>query len=793
MIVRMSHPVPLLATSSRPARHCARLALLLAICVVAGPAAAADDPQAGLPGGEYAQRVLPLLTKYCSDCHAGAGAEAGIDVTKYDTAGSILADREAWGRIAVMLDFGGMPPDEQPQPTADERKLLGEWINGMLALDCTQVRDPGRVTIRRLNRAEYDNTIRDLVGLDLKLARDFPSDDVGEGFDNIADVLSLPPLLLEKYLSAAEQVAESAINASRPPGGKQRRTRGELAAEGGAALQAGGDHQLYSNGSVSAEFEFPRDGRYVLRVEAGAQQAGDELAKVQFRLDGEAVHVAEVRGTMDRMEMYELVRPVSQGKQRFSAAFINDYYNPSAANPADRDRNLAIRALEVEGPVDQRPEELSASHRRIVIATPDGGRSPQDAARQVLSRFATRAFRRPASDDEVQRLVRLFSQVMERGDSYERAIQVAVAATLVSPHFLYRIEDDPPAGGPPIRRLNDYELASRLSYFLWSSMPDQQLMELAERGELQRPEVLAEQVRRMLQDSKAEALVENFGGQWLNLRNLQELTPDPEQFPDFDAALRGDMQRETELLFLAVLREDRSILDFLTADFTHVNQRLARHYGIPGIQGEDFQRVPLPAGQRVGLLTQASILTLTSNPTRTSPVKRGKWILDNILGTPPPDPPPNVPALDEVRGAPADATVREQLVLHRENPVCASCHVQMDELGFALENFDPIGRWRDGDRGKPIDASGVLPGGEAFDGALELVEVLRGRQQAFAEAFSAKLLTYALGRGLEYYDQCAIESIVDQLDDKDFRFSALVLAIVTSSPFRERRVEGGKL
>jgi hypothetical protein len=393
--------------------------------------------------------------------------------------------------------------------------------------------------------------------------------------------------------------------------------------------------------------------------------------------------------------------------------------------------------------------------------------------------------------DEVDRLVRLADSVLDQRGSFEQAIQTAVAAVLVSPHFLFRIEDDGAAyAASPVRELNGYELASRLSYFLWSSMPDDELFTLAGRGELHDEAVLAQQVRRMIADPKSAALVENFAGQWLNLRNLDEATPDPKQFPGFDADLKHAMRRETELLFDAVMREDRRILEFLIADFTFVNERLAKHYGIDGVTGERFQQIRLPADQRVGLLTQASILTLTSNPTRTSAVKRGKWIMENILGTPPPDPPANVPGLEETQQAKPDATLREQLVLHRQNAVCASCHIQMDELGFGFENFDPVGRWRVEDDGKPIDSAGELPSGERFRGPIELVRILSQRERAFAEALTRKMLTYALGRGLQYYDQCAVEAIVQRMDQNDFRFSSLVLGIVTSEPFRMRRTQG---
>ncbi len=777
-----------------PAHRIAVLAapfVILALTLAASTRGGDQAPEAPFRPEDFSRRIQPLLHRYCLECHGAKKQEAEIDLSRFGTIDDILAQRETWSKISEMVEFGAMPPDEKPQLAQSERDLLVAWVNSVLSLDCSQIREPGRVTIRRLNRAEYDNTIRDLTGLVLNLARDFPSDDVGEGFDNIGDVLSLPPLLFEKYMDAAEEIAGQAIRADAASGRKQHLERRDLAAAGSAELSDYGVYRLVSSGSVSGEFTFERDGQYVLRAEAGAQQAGDEKAKMEFTLDGRRVNVSDVGASFDRMEFYEFTTRVTAGKHRLAAGFINDYYNPDATDPKDRDRNLAIRSLEVLGPVDWRPEDLPESHRRIVIATPGEGRSPQAAARQVLEHFATRAFRRPVESDEVDRLAGLVDGVMKRGETYERGIQVAVAAVLVSPHFLFRIEDDRSRGDSSgIRELDDYELASRLSYFLWSSMPDEELFELASRGELKKDGTLAAQVRRMLHDPKSAALVENFAGQWLNLRTLDEVTPDPDQFPDFDADLKRAMRRETELLFATVMREDRSILDFLTADFTFVNERLARHYGLSGIRGDEFQRVKLPASQRVGLLTQASVLTLTSNPTRTSAVKRGKWIMENILGTPPPDPPPNVPALEETAQAKPGATLREQLVLHRQNPVCASCHIQMDELGFGFENFDALGRWRDQEKGKPIDAAGELPGGERFNGPIELVGILSQRDKAFAEALAHKMLTYALGRGLEYYDQCAIDKIVQQMEQNEYRLSSLVSGIVLSEPFRMRRTQG---
>lgn len=774
--------------------HLAVFSVMTAL--LAGPSFALADSPLTDPQSQaqmLTEQIQPLLQQYCGDCHSPDYAAGEVDVSLFKSVEAALELRAFTTKVSEILHFGAMPPDDAAQPTEAERKLLVSWFNAVLTVDCDQVRDPGRVTIRRLNRPEYNNTIRDLTGLELDLAADFPSDDVGEGFDNIGDVLSLPPLLMEKYLDAAFVVAELVANVESIQVPHQRRERGDLTAVGAVRLREGRHYFFTSHGVLSGEFTIERDGDYVLRIETGAEQAGGELAKVEFSIDGQRVHVAEVKAPVDRMEVQEFPIRLEAGKRRFSAAFINDYYNPSADDPGDRDRNLAVRALEIVGPVDPSQQQQTLEGNHVLIAMPGGDLSPREAARRILERFAFRAFRRPVQADEVDRLVSLVGQALDRGRSFEEAIQVGIAATLVSPHFLFRVEDDRVADpAESIRELNDFELAARLSYFLWSSMPDDELFQLAGEGRLRQPSVLEAQVRRMIADPKSASLVENFAGQWLNLRNLEEVSPDPTRFPSFDTELKRAMRRETELLFKTVMREDRSVAEFLTADFTFVNQQLAEHYGIEGVEGDDFQQVALPADQRAGLLTQASILTLTSNPTRTSAVKRGLWIMENILGTPPPDPPPNVPELEEAQEASQAATLREQLVMHRENAVCASCHIQMDELGFGFENFDPIGRWRTEDGGHPVDSSGELPDGQSFQGPIELVAILSQRNHDFAKVLAGKMLTFALGRGLEYYDQCAVDDIAQQMQQNDYRFSSLVLGIVTSEPFRMRRTQGEK-
>lgn len=750
------------------------LLLLVANCV---PSMAAEPKRAKV---SFPQQIAPLLKKYCHECHGPKKQEGELALHKYANEAAVLKDQKTWERVLEMVEFKAMPPEEKPQPSEAERKLIVEWLDARLHhYDCDENKDPGRVTIRRLNRAEYNNTIRDLLGIDEDAARDFPSDDVGEGFDNIGDVLSLPPLLLEKYMDAAERLAARAIQVPDPAKApRQRREQERLTVEeGNVTLRGSGTYTFSSNGSVKGEFDFRREGEYLIRVRAGSRPAGDEPARMEVRLDGEELKTFDVKAPRDAMQSYELKRTLGGGKHTLSAAFVNDFYDDATK----ADRNLYLEYIELVGPLDVLAKELPWAHREYVVS---------QTASECLQPLMTRAFRRPVTKEEVSRFARLVQYAVDQGERYERGLQVALSAVLVSPHFLFRVERDPDPNDPKgEHELSEYELASRLSYFLWSSMPDKELFELAAAGRLNEESTLRKQVARMLKDQKAWALTENFGGQWLNLRNLEEVTPDPKQFPDFGEHLRDDMRRETELFFNAVMREDRSIMDFLDGDFTFVNPRLARHYGLPNVEGDEFRKVSLDGQPRAGVLMQASILTLTSNPTRTSPVKRGKWIMENILGTPPPDPPADVPELEATQKARPNASLREQMELHRKDPGCATCHRQMDALGFGFENFDFVGRWRDKDGQLKIDPSGELPGGQTFQGPLDLVKILKRRKPDFCRSLAGKMLTYGLGRGLLPSDRCAVDMIVKKLAEDD-RFSSLVSEIVLSEPFRKRRGEG---
>jgi hypothetical protein len=782
--------------------------------------------------------------------------------------------------------------------------------------------------MRRLNRAEYNNTIRDLLGVPFEPAADFPVDDVGYGFDNIGDVLTLPPLLMEKYLNAAEKIAESAIRVPQRSFGTSRKRLGrEL--EGGARAGESG-RILASRGAISGGFDLPADGLYRVLVTAYGDQAGDEPPKMVVKVDGRGVQTFEVRAVRGVPGEYEVRLPLKKGKRRLDLEFTNDYYNEKAPEH-HRDRNLVVESLDLQGPAtrpmweiakvrgrgleggkesrgsraiissgevwvdqefpakgeyrlvvtafgqqagpdpckmsvrvdDRDPEEfdvpnesadpgefevlatlskgkhrisirflndyyepddpdpklrgdrnlyarevrilgpepanLPESHRKVVVKTPEGD-NWRDAAKANLEPFMSRAFRRPVRPDELGRVLDLVEMVHHDDLPFERAMQVAVEAVLVNPHFLYRVEVDRRRRGGDrnknpndglVRDLNDYELATRLSYFLWSSMPDEELFRLAKQGKLHEDGTLEGQVKRMLKDPKSEALVENFAQQWLTLRNLASVSPNRRQFRRFDDELREAMMTETELFFESVMRDDRSVLEFLDSDYTFLNEPLAELYGIKGVEGDEFRRVSLkPESHRGGLLTQASILTVTSNPTRTSPVKRGKWVLEQLLGTPPPPQPPDVPELEE--GPELKGTLRERMEQHRANPACAGCHARMDPIGFGFENFDAIGHWRETDGGSKIDPSGELPSGRTFQGPDDFRRLLvEDMADQFTRNLAEKMMTYALGRGLEYYDDCAVDEVVKQTASDGHKFSRLVVSIVQSEPFRKRKREEG--
>jgi hypothetical protein len=750
------------------------------------PKAAATSTATG-----FETEVAPLVRKYCIACHSGPNPSGGVNVANDKTTAAVIKNRSTWENIARNISDNHMPPAGAPQPTATERDRITGWVESTFTKADCALHDPGRITLRRLNREEYNNTVRDLFGIDIRPADAFPSDDVGYGFDNIGDVLSLSPLLMEKYLNAAEKVAQTAILTPEDGNKPMRLPAANMQHTVGNPYNGNG-FLISTNGDVHTDYDIPRDGEYTIRINAAQQPGGPDNAKMALHVDDKVVFTFDVAARERNPRDYELPMPLKAGKHRFAMEFTNDFYDEKAPK-GKQDRNLIVNYLELVGPPGL-PKELPTSHRRILFCQPSATLTQDAAARKILTAFASKAYRRPAATQEIDRLLTYVHLAEKQGESFEGGIRVAVEAVLVNPNFLFHVELDPKPNEKTISRyLTDYELAARLSYFLWSSVPDAELNSLAAQGKLQNSKMLEQQVKRMLKDPKAQALGQNFAGQWLQLRNLSQVRPDTGRFPDWNDKLRLSMKTETEMFFNSIVSEDHSVLDFIDAKYTFLNEPLAKHYGIAGVTGDNFRRVALEGDQRGGLLTQASILTVTSNPTRTSPVKRGKWVLDNLLGTPPPPAPPNVPKLADDNHGPLVGTLRQRMEQHRKDPACASCHARMDPLGFGLENFDATGGWRTKDGDSAVDASGVLPGNVSFTGPAQLKNILKTKKTLFVHCLTEKMMTYALGRGIEHYDRCNIDAMVKTVAQSDYKFSALVDAIVESEPFRKRRGDDGGL
>jgi len=618
------------------------LSLMAATAATVATAAPVDDSTEAAPGSTntapapkppdpFKKTIAPFLKTYCFECHGPETDNGGLRFDKYASSKDVTSDRKTWAKTLQYLELGAMPPpDHDTQPDAKTRQAVVGYLDKTLFdIDCDLVRDPGRVTIRRLNRAEYDNTIRDLLGVDFHPARNFPSDDVGEGFDNNGDVLSVSPLLIEKYLDAAEQVAEKAIVPIDPFSSRSRKLSGGQLNKNAGANARGSSFGLFSKGHVGAVVEFPADGEYVLRVNASADQAGPDPARLTISIDNKPVKTLDIKSkNRDDRQNHEHKLKVSRGRRPLQVAFINDYYKPKDPDPKLKgDRNAYIHSIEVIGPLEVKPEDLPESHRKLVKFSPDKNRTALEAARANLTPLMRRAFRRPVTQDEVNPIAQFVADATADDEPFAAAMQIGLQAVLVSPHFLFRVEHGTPQTGNDAKSqqtLTDFELASRLSYFLWSSLPDDELFRLAEQKRLSRPDVLAAQVRRMLADGRSQALVENFASQWLNLRILDELTPDPKKFPEFNDELRKAMQQETSLFFAEILRKNLPVTQFLDGRFTYVNAPLAKLYGIPGIEGNQMRRIDLTGDRRAGVLTQASILTLTPNPDRTRPRTRNR-------------------------------------------------------------------------------------------------------------------------------------------------------------------------
>lgn len=738
--------------------------------------------------------ILPFVNKHCITCHGPEKKRAGLDLSTMKEESTFQPKRKAWGLIVQMVQTGEMPPSEKPRPKIDEVEGFAKAVGNVFAkLDKNAKKDPGQVTMRRLNRAEYDNTIRDLLGMDYNASEDLPPDDVGYGFDNIGDVLTISPFLMERYLATAENIITRAFPA-KVPAPSQRYLSSRYLEPALRPIDNSLNVRSVDKGNLNTPMNLTQEGEYKIRAKGYGKPLDKEAIEMTFSVDGKEMKKFQVLAVKGKPQTYETIVKLKPGQNRFAVNFTN---------PEEKDgkkRELMIENLSWEGPLDARP----APQRIWMTLKP--GQSETDAIPDILGRFAAKAFRRPVAKDELARLVSLVKDAMAAGETWNQAMQVGFQAVLVSPKFLFRVELDSRPDSIEPHPIDDYQLASRLSYFLWSSMPDDELFDLAAKKQLHQN--IEPQVRRMLKDPKSQALIENFALQWLQLRNLLTISPDPNVFPEWDEFLRKAMFAETKMFFDHLLAEDRSVLEIVDCNYTFLNERIAKHYGVMDtlgnrysdpkkglklgnpIKGPNFVKVQLKDGERGGVLTHASVLTITSNPTRTSPVKRGRWILEQILGTPPPPPPPNVPELEEGEKVTVKGTLRQRMEAHRANPACASCHARMDPIGFAFENFNGVGKFRTKDGDFPIDPAGTLPGGQTFQGAPELRSILKEKKELFGRNLAEKMAIYATGRGLEYYDKNAVDKIVAELEKGEYRFSALVTAVAQSDPFRLRRGKG---
>ncbi|MGH9648412.1 MAG: DUF1592 domain-containing protein [Bryobacteraceae bacterium] len=722
-------------------------------------------------------------TRYCVGCHSDKLKTGGVSLANAATLGP-----ETLEKVLHKLRAGEMPPAGMPRPDAATYAALTSGLETELDRNALAHPNPGAPAVHRLNRAEYRNAVRDLLDLDLDHSANLPPDDSGYGFDNIGDVLTVSPLHMEKYLANARRIARLAIGTLKPSSAVERFTPPR-----GTANDSIDALPLEERGGILIHRYFPFDAEYSILVRVrGNPGPGMPPAKLDLRIDGQRVKLYDAdidtaeanQGTRN----FQLRLPFQAGAHEIGAAFLTENAkleggagrgpNAGTAN-APSTNGLFVDYVAIGGPYDPKGPGDTESRRRVFSCRPAAASQETACARKILTSLARQAYRRPVTAADIDPLMKLFATGRADGSAFEAGIEMGLTAILVSPDFLFRVEH---SNGP----VSDLELASRLSFFLWSSIPDEELLHIAEGGKLHNPAVFRQQTLRMLDDPKSQALLDNFAGQWLHLRNIAEWHPDPMKYPQFDDALRNAFERESSLFFENIVREDRSVLELIDADYTFVNERLARYYGIPGVHGSYFRKVPVTGKERGGVLTQGGILTVTSYPTRTSPVLRGKWILENILGAPPPPPPPNVPQLVETAVGSAKS-LREQLEKHRASAACASCHSRLDPLGFSLENFDGVGKYRAEEGGSPIDASGSMSNGTIVVGPAGLKRVILERKDEFIEVMAGKLLTYALGRGLEYYDQPALRQIRREMAADNERFSALVLGVVNSVPFEMRR------
>ncbi len=796
-----------------------RLVRYAAVCfagLVLSAAGAEAQTAPSAAGARASVSERAVIDRYCVTCHSDRLQTGGLSLQGVDLA-DVAAHAEVWEKVVRKLRAGAMPPRPRPRPDAETHDRLLATIETALDEAARANPDPGRTeTFRRLNRTEYQNAIRDLLALEIDVTALLPRDDAAFGFDNV-NTGGLSPTLMERYLAAARTVSELAVGSRAPaPDSRVVIVPADRTQE---------DHvdglPFGTRGGTVVEHVFPFDGEYEIQVRLQRNRNENvegltEPHEVELTLDGERLGLFTMEPSTNMVIQANATYyadegidnhlnarlPVTAGPHRVGAAFIkkNSALLETTRQPYDAHFNMdrhprqqpAVRTISIAGPFEPTGIGETPSRDRVFSCRPadDTPEEAEACATGIVASLARRAYRRPVTFADIEQLTGFYREGYAEG-GFEAGVETALRALLTSPEFLFRIERDP-AGAEPgtAYRVGDLELASRLSFFLWSSLPDDELIDVAAAGRLREPEVLRTQVRRMLADPRAGMLTTNFASQWLHLRNLDAVTPDARNFPDFDDNLRQGFRTETQMLFGSVVEEDRSVTDLLTADYTFLNERVATHYGVPGIYGDHFRRVDLPEGSpRAGVLGHGSILTVTSYATRTSPVLRGKWILENLLGTPPPPPPPNVPPLEESGSSTEVMSMRERMAAHRQNPACAVCHRIMDPAGLSMENFDAIGRWRDteGEGGAAIDASGNLPGGEIFDGVAGLRQAVLDRPEVLVGTLTEKLLIYALGRGIEPADGPAVRAIVDAASRDDYRFSSLILGIVESPPFQMRR------
>lgn len=768
--------------------------VLIGLLSCAASASAEEQPVAGA--------VRAVVGKFCVECHGADAAKGGLNLEKI-LHEDVSRHSDAWEKVVRKLNARHMPPIGKPRPDEKSYSAIVSTLETTLDRAAAAKPKPGRTdTVRRLNRTEYQNAIRDLLALDIDAAALLPADEASHGFDNVT-VGTLSPMLLDRYITAAQKIARLAVGGvQRAPGGETIRVKPDITQE-----ERVEGLPLGTRGGALIRHTFPQDGEYEfqLRLTRDRNEEVEGLKEPHeflLLIDREQMRTAIVRPPgakgHDLVDAHLKFRlPVKAGPHDLGVTFLKKpaSLRETARQPYTAQFNMhrhprsspALYQVSITGPFGAHGPGNTPSRSRIFIAQPKSPGEEETCAKQILSTLMRRAYRRPVNDADLARPMEFFRDGRKEAN-FDTGIEAALSAVLVSREFIFRVEQEPEglAGKSPYR-ITDLELASRLSFFLWSSVPDDELLDVAARGQLNQPDVLAKQTRRMLADPRSLSLGSNFASQWLHLRNLDSITPDGRLFPDFDDNLRQAMRRETELLFEEVLREDRSVLDLLRTDHTFLNERLAKHYGIPNIYGPRFRRVALaPESPRGGLLRHASVLTVTSYATRTSPVIRGNWILGTLLGTPPPPPPPNVPALED-NAVSASLPVRERLAQHRANAACASCHDLMDPVGFALENFDALGRWRTLEEGKPVDASGGFPDGAKFTGVTGLEQALLNRPELFTGTLTEKLLTFALGRGVESFDAPAVRQVVRDAKADNHRFSAIILAIVKSTPFTMRQ------